>query len=350
MSLHQLIERHWQNPNPLLRALLSPLSRLFAHIATQRRNAYRLGKRPQNQLPIPVIIVGNIHAGGTGKTPITASLVRALQQKGLHVGIISRGYGRTMRDIHVLHAHSTATEAGDEPLMLYRQTQAPTAVGANRYQAGMALLAQFPDLQIIIADDGLQHYALARNLEIAVFPSADIGRDLDVLPNGALREPVSRLNGVDCVVLSNSHDNASSFAILPQRVVISHDAPPSRPIWIHSRVIAHSPYRLNRPNEILSANDIAPHSRCVAMAGIARPERFFQTLAQQGFTLTECTTLPDHAPITQIPNADYVFITEKDAVKLSPDAPDNVWVLPIRAEFQPDLAEWVLSQLKSCDN
>ena len=174
--LHTLLERHWQSPRPVLRLLLRPLSIMFRAIATRRRARYLAGSLKSEKLPVPVVIVGNIHAGGTGKTPITAALVVALQTRGIAVGIISRGYGRSLKTPHVLTAHSTAAEAGDEPLLLHRRTHAPTAVARYRIAAARALLAAHPSLQIIIADDGLQHYALARDLEICVFPAAETTR------------------------------------------------------------------------------------------------------------------------------------------------------------------------------
>ena len=132
MKLHQIIERHWQQPQPLLKALLWPLSRLFQAVYGVRRYLYRTGRLKSEKLAVPVVVVGNIHAGGTGKTPVVAALVRGLQAKGIQVGIISRGYGRKSSGVHVLHHSSRAAEAGDEPLLLYSQTGAPTAVGRRR--------------------------------------------------------------------------------------------------------------------------------------------------------------------------------------------------------------------------
>ena len=202
-KLHQIIERYWQSPNPFLSLLLKPLSKLFAKIAAKRRDDFVSGRLKSEKLPVPVVVVGNIHAGGTGKTPIVAALVSGLQEKGVKVGIISRGYGRKSKAVHVLNTASSAADAGDEPLLLFRQTGVPTAVGSSRAEAGRALLAAHPELELIVADDGLQHYALQRDMEIAVFPAADTGRtDLDLLPNGSLREPLSRLDSVDAVVVS----------------------------------------------------------------------------------------------------------------------------------------------------
>ena len=339
MSLHQLIESHWQHPNPVLRALLSPFSRVFAQLIAVRRRCYLSGSLKTQKLPIPVVVVGNLHAGGTGKTPITAALVAALQQCGIHVGIISRGYGRKSKKIHVLHSNSCATDAGDEPLMLFRQTHAPIAVGADRYAAGRALIAQHNDLQIIICDDGLQHYALARDAEICIFPAADIIRnDLDILPNGGLREPISRLQDIDFLVISNADaaaiEHTKTLFRQPEKLFASH-------------IQSLPPYRFTKPSETLSSGSLKTSETCAAIAAIARPHRFFDSLEKQGFTLAETRILPDHAllNLATLPHADYVFITEKDAAKLPPNAPENLWVLPIRANITPDLATAVLVKL-----
>ena len=341
--LHALLERHWQSPNPVLRLLLRPLSIVFSAIAARRRARYLAGSLKSEKLPVPVVIVGNIHAGGTGKTPITTALVAALQARGIAVGIISRGYGRSLKTPHVLTERSTAAEAGDEPLLLYRRTRVPTAVASRRIEAARALLAAHPEVQFIIADDGLQHYALARDLEICVFPAADAARrDLDVLPNGGLREPVARLRDVDAVVFSQA---APAVAAAAQQ----HFRLPESVALFTSQIRAAAPYRYAHPDETLHSGSLETDARCVAVAAIARPQRFFDSLAALGFPLAQTLALPDHAAfdITALPAADYIFVTEKDAAKLPPPdkAPANIWVLPIDAQIAPDLAAWVLARL-----
>ena len=341
--LHALLERHWQSPNPVLRLLLRPLSIVFSAIAARRRARYLAGSLKSEKLPVPVVIVGNIHAGGTGKTPITAALVAALQARGIAVGIISRGYGRSLKTPHVLTEHSTAAEAGDEPLLLHRRTHAPTAVASRRIAAARALLAAHPSLQIIIADDGLQHYALARDLEICVFPAADAARhDLDMLPNGSLREPIARLCEVDAIVFSQA---APPVATAAQQ----HFRLPPHIALFTSEVHANAPYRYAQPSEKLDIGSLKTHARCIAIAAIARPQRFFDSLTALGVPLAHTIALPDHAALdrTALPAADYIFVTEKDAAKLPPPphAPSNIWVLPIDAQITPDLADWVLAEL-----
>lgn len=333
---YQIIERHWQTPNPVLTVLLKPLSYLFQAASTIRRERYRKGRLKSEKLPVPVVVVGNIHAGGAGKTPVVSALVAGLQARGIRVGIISRGYGRKSAAVYVLNENSTADDAGDEPVLLYRQTGAPTAVGSSRVQAGRALLAAFPDVQVIVADDGLQHYALQRDLEIAVFPFADMGRrDLDLLPNGGLREPFSRLQSADAVVVSGCKGGLDRAYFRPSENLFA------------SRVEAGEIYRLNRPHEKLDIGGLAG-KKAAAVAGIAKPERFFDTLRGMGIALSETRALPDHADISaaELPAADIVLVTEKDAVKFSDGLAENVWVLPVCAIIEPDLAAFVAGRLK----
>ena len=333
-KFHTVIERHWQKPYPVLSFLLKPLSGLFAKIAAKRRADFLSGKRQSEKLSVPVVVVGNIHAGGTGKTPIVATLVSGLQEKGVKVGIISRGYGRKSKAVYVLNAESRAEDAGDEPLLLFRKTGAPTAVGSSRAEAGRALLAAYPDIGLIVADDGLQHYALRRDVEIAVFPTADTGRtDLDLLPNGNLREPLSRLDSVDAVVISGGKADTSFM--------------PSENMF-HSRIETGQIYRLNRPSEKLDLAGLGNRT-VAAVAGIAKPSRFFDSLRSMGITLNQTVALPDHADISvaDLPDVDAVIITEKDAVKFSDGIGLNhVWVLPVCAIIEPDLAEFVLERLE----
>ncbi len=333
--LHQIIEQHWQQPNPWLKLLLWPLSRLFQTGFLLRRSLYRSGRLQGEKLAVPVVVVGNIHVGGVGKTPVTAALVNGLRQQGIAVGIISRGYGRQSRDIHVLNENSTAAEAGDEPLMLYRQTGAPMAVGSKRAEAGRALLAAHPELQLLVADDGMQHYALQRDVEIAVFPAADIGRrDLDLMPNGGLREPLARLHDVDAIVVTGA---ASA--------VNAHDFSSHVPLFA-SRLQLGQIYRLNQQQQKLDSQNLAG-KRIAAVAAIAKPERFFNSLRGLGIPLSQTLALPDHAELhaQDWPDADMVLITEKDAVKLSDRHWENVWVLPVCAIIEPDLAEFVVKRL-----
>lgn len=334
--LQQWIEQHWKQPTWYGTWLLKPLSYLFAHIVRHRRQRFLRTRHQLEKLPIPVVVIGNIHVGGVGKTPIVSAVVRSLQQQGIAVGIISRGYGRSKQTLHLITHNSTADEAGDEPLLLYQQTKAPIAVSANRLEAGNALLAAHPNLALLIADDGLQHYALWRDIEIIVFPFNDTQRtaQLDVLPNGNLREPLCRLHECDAIVFSNCPTNAT----LPDSNIPLFTAHTSTQTF----------YRLNCPEERRQAHELS-YQTAAALAGIANPERFFHSLNTLGITLKQHKILPDHAPINHqdLPQADIVFITEKDAVKLTPNEHTrNVWVLPICANITPDLTQWIQQRIK----
>lgn len=334
MFLQHLIQAHWQQPKTWLTPILLPLSWLFGHIVHRRRQGYLKHPERRQRLPVPVVVVGNLHAGGTGKTPIVQAIVRQLQQRGMVVGIISRGYGRSDSQVHVLNAHSTAHEAGDEPLMLYRSTRAPTAVAANRHQAGIALLREHPDVQIIIADDGLQHYRLARDYEIAVFPHADIGQAQHLLPHGKLREPLSRLNDVNAIIISQADDNTPDCPFrLPEAV-----------LQTHSRIRIGTPYLLADPAHTLPTGYLKDKP-LTALIAIARPERFLHSLASLGIRPTRTVILPDHATwqTADLPLDENSITTEKDAIKLPADPRHPIWVLPIIATLPDNLIDHLIA-------
>ncbi|NUE66824.1 tetraacyldisaccharide 4'-kinase [Snodgrassella sp. ESL0253] len=334
-----LIQRHWQHPQTGLAILLWPLARIFQIIAMLRRWLYRVGLLPSKRLPCPVVVIGNIHVGGVGKTPLVAALVQALHQRQIKVGIISRGYGRSSKDTVIINARTTASEAGDEPLMLFKQTQAPIAVASTREAAGKALLQAHPDLQLLLSDDGLQHYALKRDMEIVVFPAADIGKTMDLLPNGPLRESLGRLHLVDGVIFSQGDAIATHRA---QQLDMLKTQ------WCGYSTLNYADfYCLNQPRQTAQAIEFAGR-HCAAIAAIGRPERFFQALQTLGIDLKQTIALDDHAVIKPAdwPEADVIFITEKDAVKLTMPLQHNIWVLPLSAQICPDLAEFIQSRLQ----
>lgn len=341
MSLRRLIEAHWQQPKTWLTPLLLPLSWLFGHIAHHRRQGHLKHPERARKLPVPVVVVGNIHVGGTGKTPIVQALVRQLQQHGIAVGIISRGYGRSEKHPHLLTPHSTAEQAGDEPLMLYRSTGAPTAVAADRHQAGLLLLQHHPELQLIVADDGLQHHRLHRDYEIAIYPAADLHRQPAMLPQGKLREPLSRLNSVNALIISQAQSDTPHFPTpLPPHILQGH-----------STLQIGQPYLLENPQQTLNTGHLKPQTTAtppqhfIAVAAIARPERFLQTLQDLGIPVSQTLILPDHAtwqPQTLPPHHAYIT-TEKDAAKLPQHNDSPIWVVPIRAQLPDNLLPHLLA-------
>ncbi len=290
--------------------LLAPLSLVFAVVVGVRRHAYRRGWLASERLPVPVLVIGNITVGGSGKTPLTAFVARRLSERGLKVGIVSRGYGgRSAYYPRVVSPDDAAEEVGDEPLLLARRGHATVAVDPVRARAGRLLVEQC-DVDIVVADDGLQHYALARDAEIAV-SDGDRGHGNGwLLPAGPLREPRSRLRSVD-MQMRRAADG--DFWLIPG---------PACPVGPAAD-----------PRNLSSFAGRRVH----AVAGIGDPERFFGMLREQGLEVV-AHAYPDHHRFRA---ADIVFdghavlMTEKDAVKCASWADERHWYVPVSAYFSP---------------
>ncbi len=365
--LAAVLTRAWYAPQPtLLAQLLRPLSWLFGGLAASRRAAYRYRLLPTVRLPVPVIVVGNISVGGTGKTPLVIALAQALRALGRRPGIVSRGHGRDRRDVRVVHVDDDPRDTGDEPLLL-AASGAPTWIGADRVAAARELLSAQPETDVILADDGLQHYALARDVEIVVIDgSRDLGNRM-LLPAGPLREPPSRLASVDAVVrlqaqsdmraAENDPPGASSHATSPPRPP-SRSSPesPSPGLRIGARArprefsMTHESQawrNLAHPGLALDV-DALRDPTTVAIAGIANPQRFFDALRALGFS-GETRAFPDHHRYVQsdvaFPHARAVLMTEKDAVKCRTFADARMWMLPIRARVDCALVELVMERI-----
>jgi len=194
------LQRAWLRRGALA-CVLWPLSLLFGVVTAARRWAYRSGLLKTNRLPVPVVVVGNVIAGGSGKTPVVMALLEHLRARGIAAGVVSRGYGRESRECREVRFDSAPGEVGDEPLLVVRRCAVPFFVAASRAQAARALLAAYPRTQVIVSDDGLQHYALDREIEICVFDERGTGNGW-LLPAGPLREPARRLDRVDAIVLN----------------------------------------------------------------------------------------------------------------------------------------------------
>ena len=311
--------------------LLFPFSLLFAVLVALRRAAYRAGFLHRERLPVPVVIVGNISVGGTGKTPLVIHLASALRSFGRHPGIVSRGYGGGATQITEVMPDSDPGTAGDEPLLLARRSGCPVFVGRDRAATARALLAGYPECDVILADDGLQHYRLDRDVEIAMFDERGVMNGW-LLPAGPLREPVSRLAKVDAVVLNG---------------VAGSPAPAcSRPVFV-MRLVGERFHRLDNPLIQCNAGDFAA-KKLHAVAGIGSPQRFFDRLSEMGLGCVEHAFADHHAyrPADLAFVGDAILTTEKDAVKLARlSLPLPVWVLPVTAEASPDLAAFVLEKL-----
>jgi tetraacyldisaccharide 4'-kinase len=296
----------------LLARLLWPLSVVYGALAAADRWLYRSGWRPVHRASVPLVVVGNVIAGGAGKTPVVVALARHFRSRGVAVGVISRGYGRRTNDCREVLADSDPRDVGDEPLLIRRATGAPVFVARQRIDAVQALQQRYPSTQLVLADDGLQHHALARDLEICVFDDRGAGNGW-LLPAGPLREPWPR----------------------PCDLVLHTGARPAFAGFRGERRLADQAVRADGTRIDLGALAAGP---VIAVAAIARPEAFFEMLRARGVMPIRCIALPDHDPYDDWqppePGAS-VVCTEKDAAKLWRFAPD-AWAVPMT--FTPEAA------------
>jgi len=316
------VERIWRRRGALAWLLL-PLSIVFLALSWLRRTSYRAGVLPSVRLPVPVVVIGNITAGGAGKTPLVLRLVEEFRRRGRHPGVVSRGYGGSAAGVHKVSLGDTPAEVGDEPLLIARRANCPVFVGRDRVAAGQALLAAHPECDVILCDDGLQHYRLARDVEIAVVDRRGFWNGWP-MPAGPLREPVSRLKSVDAVV-ANGWSGAAGF-----RMQLNGE---------RFELLA----KVSRGG---TPGDFAG-KRLHAVAGIGEPQRFFDHLTELGLKF-EAHPFPDHhayAAGDLAFDGDAILTTEKDAVKFGALASLPVWVLPVAATVTPDLAQFVLERI-----
>ena len=322
------LERHWLSVTPVSAALF-PVSLLFGLIAAVRRAAYARGFMRSHRLPVPVIVVGNIMIGGTGKTPLVVWLANYLARHSLRPGIVSRGYGASSREPRAVGANSDPAQCGDEPVLLARRSGCPVWIGADRVAAAQRLLQAHPECSVVVSDDGLQHYRLARDFEIAVLDGErGLGNGL-LLPAGPLREPAARLREVDAVVIQG-------------RTGLAHT--PSYAMTLEGRQFQNLP----NPEHVVDAQYFN-RRRVRAIAGIGNPQRFFAHLRSLGLSF-EARTFPDHHAYTASDfsedGADAIVMTEKDAVKCAGFASEKFWALPVDANPDPDLGPLILRKLK----
>ena len=320
----------------LAACVLWPFSFLFRLLVSARRAAYVNGLLPSTRLPVPVIVVGNIFVGGTGKTPFTIWLVEQMRRAGYAPAVISRGYGANNAAPRRVDATSSPAAVGDEPVLIAMRAQCPVMVGRSRVDAANALLASHPEVDLIISDDGLQHYALARDVEIVLCDKRGNGNGW-MLPAGPLREPASRRR--DFTVFNAPQCPPG----------LSQDA-------LRMQLAEEMAQRLTDPAQSLALSMLAASSevagktpRIVAAAGIGNPSRFFSMLREAGLDIEELP-LPDHYDFADNPfarlQADIILITEKDAVKcrqldhLRNDP--RLWVVPVTARIEDALAEHIV--------
>jgi len=322
-----MIARIWSGESPLW-LLLLPLSWLYGLVSGAIRLSYRLGIKQGWRAPVPVAVVGNLTAGGNGKTPVAIWLVEQLQQHGIKAGVVSRGYGgKAAHYPLLLTSDTTPDEAGDEPVLIYQRTGAPVAVSPSRSDAVQALLAAH-DLQIIITDDGLQHYRLARDVEIVVIDGVRRFGNGWWLPAGPMRERASRLKSVDAVIVNGGVPRAGEI-----------------PMQLRPGLAVNLKTGEKRSVSLLS--DV------VAMAGIGHPPRFFATLESCGVQPVKTVALGDHqalsaADVQAIATRKQTLVmTEKDAVKCRAFAEENWWYLPVDAVFDDEQAPRLIQKLVS---
>ncbi|ALX94474.1 tetraacyldisaccharide 4'-kinase [Serratia sp. JSRIV001] len=321
-----MIERIWSGSS-LVYLLLLPLSWLYGLVSGLIRLSYRCGLRKSWRAPVPVVIVGNLTAGGNGKTPMVIWLVEQLQQRGYRVGVVSRGYGgKSAVYPLVLDAQTTTRQAGDEPVLIFQRTGAPVAISPKRAEAVQALLNQ-GKLDLIITDDGLQHYALQRDFELVVIDGVRRFGNGWWLPAGPMRERVSRLKTVDACV-------ANGGVAQPGEIAMKLQAQDAVNIASGER----------RPAIEL------PH--VVAMAGIGHPPRFFATLEKLGVEVEREVAFADHQEYNHgqlaalASQGQTLLMTEKDAVKCRAFAQPDWWYLPVEAVLPTEQAEQLLQGIQ----
>lgn len=323
---------------PLLPLL--PLSLLFTLMAWLRRLLFFVRIKKTHQFPVPVIIVGNVTVGGTGKTPLVLALVEALQAQGYRPGIVSRGYGGQGPFPQAVDSDSKPSAVGDKPLMLAQLTDVPVAVAPKRPQA-VELLLNEHDVDLIIADDGLQHYALGRQIEIAV---VDGERGLGNgwrLPAGPLRESKRRLRKVDWVVVNGAQlDDLDDYA---RRLGLR-----KHPQKLVAMQLQQTGWRRVSDNKEI---DVPDGESALAIAGIGNPERFFNLLKAQHIDIQETRVYPDHyqyrsQDFYNVSNEVPVLMTEKDAVKCRSFARPHWYFLQVKARFSDDFLDQLSARVQ----
>jgi len=327
VKLSERIQHAWYQGHPAL-CLLWPLEMLYRAVVQRKRARFLRGDSATYRAPVPVIVVGNITVGGTGKTPLILWLIEQCRAQGVRVGVVSRGYGA--RPAHfpwTVSATDTAKQAGDEPLLIVQRSGVPLVIAPERAQAVQQLLAEH-SLDIILSDDGLQHYGLARDLELVLIDAARGLGNQRCLPAGPLREPAERLQSVDAVLLNGAEqDSHNGFAMRLQ---------PTE--WVHVRSGRREPLSY-----------FPAQQKMHALAGIGNPQRFFKML--EGLNWQPIAhAFADHAQFTaqdlQFPDDLPVVMTEKDAVKCREFAADHCWYLQVAAQPSPAFSDWFAEQLK----
>jgi tetraacyldisaccharide 4'-kinase len=321
MNAAERLQRAWREGGPLAQAL-RPLGWLYGAVAALRAGLYRRGWLKTEALPVPVIVIGNWIVGGAGKTPTTLALLRLLHQRGIRAGVISRGYGREGDGVQLVTRASRAAEVGDEPLLIHLRSGAPVAVGRDRVAAARTLLAAHPDLQLLLSDDGLQHWRLPRRLSILVFDERGLGNGR-LLPAGPLRQR-RPLSTEPALVLYNAAAPSTPLAGHLARRELAGAV--ELAAWWRGEPARRAAFDALRGRPVLAA------------AGLAQPQRFFGMLRAEGLQVQELA-LPDHHDFAALPwpaDTPELLITEKDAVKLDPARLGSTRAWVVALDFRPD--------------
>jgi tetraacyldisaccharide 4'-kinase len=326
------LQGHWYRITPL-HLLLLPISLLFNLIISVRRKLFRHGLFTSVKLPVPVIVIGNITVGGTGKTPLTLWLAEQLLAHGWHPAIISRGFGGSGQHPQAVFSNSNPDAVGDEPALMAQRQLCPVWVGRDRPATALALLLKHPECDVILSDDGLQHYRMQRDVEIVVIDGVRRFGNGFLLPAGPLRERPSRLRSVDAVVINGGSGVTVENAAQEGTYLMQLEG-------IHF-------YNLRNPEIIVTAADFG--GQCVhAIAGIGHPERFFLHLKKLGLTV-QTHAYPDHHRYSpgdlDFEGANALLMTEKDAVKCISFADEKCWVLRVEAHLDTALTQLILKKI-----
>jgi tetraacyldisaccharide 4'-kinase len=334
LALTHWLQRQWLVPDPLAGLLLRPLSWLYGTLAALDRWTFTSGLRAVRQAPRPLIVVGNLVAGGAGKTPAVMALVTQLQALGRRPGVVSRGHGRSADGVHVVRRDDPADESGDEPLLIHLRTGAPVAVGRDRAAAASALCQAHPEVDLLIADDGLQHHALARDVQVLVFDDRGAGNGR-LLPAGPLRQRLpATLPAATHVLYTHGRESTALPGAIGHRRLAG--------------LTLLAPWWAGAGPEPGAAAALSGRPVWAA-AGLARPEPFFAMLEALGLALHRLP-LPDHDRFDRLPwpaDADDVIVTEKDAVKLPPDCAGStrVWVATLDFDVPIEFTRQLLRHL-----
>lgn len=328
-SFREILQNAWLKRGPLA-CLLWPLAQLHALAVALRRWLFKRALLGSERASVPVIVVGNVVAGGAGKTPLVIALIKHLQASGRQPGVVSRGYGRYSEACLEVLPMLVASVCGDEPLLIRQSTGAPVFVARRRMDAVRALLAAYPQTDLVICDDGLQHYALQRDLNIVVFDERGVGNGW-LLPAGPLREPWPPA--------ISSQTPGESAAASPLSLVLHTGEWPAFEGFRSSRSLASQAHAADGRSVGL---DSLRGENLVAVAAIAKPHAFFAMLRKRGLTLTKTVALSDHASFEGEPlwsPGQRVLCTEKDAVKLFARYPDaGLQLLAVPLVFTPEPA------------